>query len=221
MANPLLTTFSFLLNDPRYAEMMQMITTEGPVTVFVPTNDAFSKEGIDTTNVAAMKELMKHHIVPKTAAHSSDFVPTMNMIDAQGDKLMIRRVNGVWMVDNAKILVSDIQAKNGVIFLIDSVLQHNQGLFVHSACHFRPLIGARNGQSSSKHGTTEKPKKTTRSSSPGEWHGPGLYCAAQSDLYYCNENMECILQETCKNGCVRAQSGLPDYCFVGQTLCLS
>lgn len=184
-ANPLLTTFGFLLNDPRYAEVMQMLTTEGPVTVFVPTNEAFSKEGIDTTNVAAMKELMKHHIVPKTAALSSDFVPSMNMIDAQGDKLKIARINGVWMVDNAKILVSDIQAKNGVIFLIDSVLQHTQG--------------TRAGQSASKH---------------SDWHGAGLYCAAQNDLYYCNENADCILQETCKQGCVRAQSGLPDYCFV-------
>jgi len=206
MANPQLTTFAFLLNDPRYSEIVQLLSGPGPVTVFIPTNDAFSKSGIDTTNVAMVRELLKHHIVQNMAITTSDFLH-QKLFDAEGNRLKISRTNAGWMVDDANIVVPDIQAKNGVIFLIDRVLTHiNQAKGQAQGTPNR-------GQGGRQHGF-EAVQSAPVDNRHSAWHGAGLYCAAQSDLYYCNEKSECVLQESCKNGCVHAEAGFPDYCFV-------
>lgn len=46
--------------------------------------------------------------------------------------------------------------------------------------------------------------------------GAGLYCLDESvlasNLYYCNDNHECVLQEECSGGCIKAPPGKADVC---------
>jgi len=204
VGNPQLSTFAFLLGDPRYSEVVQLLSGSGPVTVFIPTNEAFSRANIDTTNVPMVRDLLKHHIVMNMAVTTAEFAPFQKLFSAQGSKLKVTHSGSGWMIDDANILVPDITAKNGVIFVIDRVLAPS------------PVRQTR--AQTQTHVTSQGQSQQTGQSQQadivkGQWHGAGLYCA-QSQLYYCNEKTECVLQEACKEGCMHAEAGVPDYCFV-------
>jgi PGF-CTERM protein len=122
--NPAISTFAgFLLK----ANLTNTLNRSGNFTVFAPTNAAFAKMPPATlaalqNNSTALKRVLQYHIV-KSRVHAVNFTGKGNLNTLAGVKLnySVNAVTGIH-VDNATVTQTNINATNGVIHLIDSVM---------------------------------------------------------------------------------------------------
>jgi len=101
------------------------LNTDGPFTVFAPTNEAFDALPEGTleyllANPAELTDILLYHVVAGEVT-ASQVVGLTEAEMLNGDTVSIS-VNGGVMVNNANVIATDIFAKNGVVHLIDSVL---------------------------------------------------------------------------------------------------
>ena len=104
------------------AGLVETLNSAGPFTVFAPTNDAFAKLPAGTVdnllkpeNKAKLSSILTYHVV--AGRYTSKVLKTVN-----GKSIKITKKGNTWMVGGAKILVPDVMDKNGVSFVIDTVL---------------------------------------------------------------------------------------------------
>jgi len=113
------------------AGIMDGLHGEGPFTVFVPTDQAFvdylGSAGMTQDELfaeqAMVRGVLDHHIV--NLSESAEQVMAMagqSFTTAAGFELPVSVEGETVMVGNATVLRYDIQASNGVIHVIDSVL---------------------------------------------------------------------------------------------------
>ena len=103
------------------------IINAGQFTVFVPTNDAFAKlpeakinDLVNETGQAKLKDLLSYHIMPtKVMAASLVSAPARKAFT--GEELMFTDVNGL-KVNGASVQARNLEATNGVIHALDTVL---------------------------------------------------------------------------------------------------
>lgn len=100
----------------------------GPFTVFAPTDAAFAKLPAGTVenllkpqNKAQLAAILTYHVVPG-AVTSTDVVKLTEAKTVNGEMVEVRAMDGTVMINNAKVITTDIPASNGVIHVIDSVL---------------------------------------------------------------------------------------------------
>ena len=108
------------------AELLTTLQGEGPFTVFAPTDDAFTAAGIDLAALdtdegkATLTDILLYHVVSGSVA-SSALADGMIATAVNGDDLAFTVGEGV-MVNNANVILADVQASNGIIHVIDKVL---------------------------------------------------------------------------------------------------
>lgn len=117
--------FKTLVKAVQEAGLVDTLSSDGPFTVFAPTDEAFSKlpEGtIDNllNNKEKLTELLTYHVVPNKVM-SKEVVNLSNAQTVNGKEIKINTSNVV-KVENATIIKSDIECSNGVIHIIDEVL---------------------------------------------------------------------------------------------------
>jgi len=121
------------------ADLVETLSSEGPFTVFAPTDDAFmgllmalgedysSLEDFDTDEeIALLRDILLYHVIPAEvlaadlAAGEVGTALTDNSIEIieSGDTFVIGDASDT----NANILETDIEATNGVAHVIDKVL---------------------------------------------------------------------------------------------------
>jgi uncharacterized surface protein with fasciclin (FAS1) repeats len=106
------------------ADLVKTLKGKGPFTVFAPTDEAFAKipkADLDALlkDKAKLTAVLTYHVVPAKVMASdvkAGDAPTVN-----GKPLKITTEGGV-MVNNAKVIKTDVTASNGVIHAIDTVL---------------------------------------------------------------------------------------------------
>lgn len=98
-------------------------------TVFAPTDAAFEKLGSDTVNEwfanpEAMQNLLQYHLLPDTAIESADAVTMIGnlFVMANGENVTITHDGNSFYINSSEIIVTDVMASNGVIHVIDTVL---------------------------------------------------------------------------------------------------
>jgi len=120
-------SFQTLLAAAEAADLVDALKGAGPITVFAPTDEAFAKlpEGtIDNllANPEQLRAILLYHVV-EGAVTSDQVVKLTSAETLNGTSLMITlTADGKVMIDNATVTVTDIQASNGVIHVIDAVL---------------------------------------------------------------------------------------------------
>ena len=125
--------FSTLVTAVKAAGLVDTLSSEGPFTVFAPTNDAFAKLPAGTLdsllkpeNVEQLKSILTYHVVASKAM-SSDLSDGQTITTVQGGTLTVK-INGsdVTLTDAkgnvSKVVKADIPASNGIIHVIDSVV---------------------------------------------------------------------------------------------------
>lgn len=117
------TTLASLLQK---AGLVDTLATGGPFTVFAPTDAAFAKVPKATLDALAadpakLKAVLLYHVVPGRVT-AADVVKLTSAKTAEGRSLGIKVVNGAVFVDGAQVTTPDVEATNGVIHVIDSVL---------------------------------------------------------------------------------------------------
>ncbi|MEQ8365634.1 MAG: fasciclin domain-containing protein [Roseicyclus sp.] len=120
-------SFTTLLAAAEAAGLVDTLTSEGPFTVFAPTDDAFAAlpEGTVESlllpeNVDQLVAILTYHVVPG-AVMSSDLSDGMMATTVQGSDVTIGTMGGV-TVNGANVVAADIEASNGVIHVIDAVI---------------------------------------------------------------------------------------------------
>lgn len=108
------------------ANLVDTLKGEGPFTVFAPTDDAFAKlpEGtVDAllADIPALTDILLYHVVSGKVL-ASDVVTLENADTVLGQKVMIKVENGNVYINDAMVIITDIEASNGVIHVIDSVI---------------------------------------------------------------------------------------------------
>ena len=120
--------FSTLVAALKAAELVDVLSGEGPFTVFAPTNDAFEKLPAGTVetllepeNKGQLTDVLTYHVV-SGAVYASDVVELSEAATVQGSSVEITVSDAGVMVDSANVVTTDIEASNGVIHVIDGVI---------------------------------------------------------------------------------------------------
>ena len=120
------TTFTQLASLLKKANLTDVLNGPGNYTLFAPTNAAFAKVNASTladlqNNTTALRTLLLYHVVP-TKLFASDFTGSGTLTTVNGLSVPYS-VNGTTIqVGNATVTKADINATNGVIHVINSVL---------------------------------------------------------------------------------------------------
>ena len=120
-------SFTTLLQAATAAGLVETLKGAGPYTVFAPTDEAFAAlpagtlEGL-LADPEALKQVLLYHVVAGKV--TSDQVVGLTSADSvAGPAIAIKVEDGtVVLNDSAKVVTTDIEASNGVIHVIDSVI---------------------------------------------------------------------------------------------------
>lgn len=117
--------FGTLLAAVGAAGLEETLDSEGPFTVFAPTDDAFASLPDGTVDalladVPALTDVLLYHVVPG-ALTSGNVVERSLVETAQGSEFRVTVDGGVF-INEAEVIVTDVQADNGVIHVIDTVI---------------------------------------------------------------------------------------------------
>lgn len=128
-----------LQNDERFSMLVKLIEAasfaetlehEGSFTLFAPSDTAFAElpastvdAWLDPANAQQTADLLSYHLVPQ--ALSAKALGELADVDSAlaGHRLLLRRRGDELLVNNVRILIGDIPATNGVIHMIEYVLQ--------------------------------------------------------------------------------------------------
>ncbi|CAL1528801.1 unnamed protein product [Lymnaea stagnalis] len=117
--------FTTLVTAVKAAGLVNALSSDGPFTLFAPTDKAFKKlppQVLDNLlkNVTALTRVLEYHVVAGTFCSAGLFnsdVPTLAK-----DTVKIEINGGKVTVNNARVLVADGSVTNGVVHAIDQVL---------------------------------------------------------------------------------------------------
>ena len=122
--------FKTLVAAVKAAGLVETLKGEGPFTVLAPTDEAFAKLPEGTVEKLLLPEnkdklvaILTYHVIP-TKALAADVVKLdgKEVKTVQGSPVIIKVGSGGVMINKAKVLKTDIEASNGVIHVIDTVL---------------------------------------------------------------------------------------------------
>ncbi|WP_394755991.1 fasciclin domain-containing protein [Rhodoferax sp.] len=120
--NPSLSTMNGLITQVGLTATLQ---GAGPFTVFAPSNEAFKLVPTNTMNDLAkhpekLKDVLAFHVIAGKLAASD--VKNRSVKALNGGEVALSKAGDFVTIESAMVEQSDIQANNGVIHIIDSVL---------------------------------------------------------------------------------------------------
>lgn len=118
--------FTTLAKALKAADLIATLKGKGPFTVFAPTDAAFAKlpaGALDSLlkDKAKLKAVLTYHVVAGKVL-AADVVKLASATTLQGSTVKIETDGGKVKINDANVIKTDIQASNGVIHVIDSVL---------------------------------------------------------------------------------------------------
>jgi len=124
--------FSTLAKAIRAAGLEQTLSAQGPMTVFAPTNAAFAKLGpaklnelMNPANKQELAQILTYHVVPQNVTaqtQTASAAEPASLTTDEGQKLNVTRQGSMLQVQNARSVGAPMNASNGSIIAIDSVL---------------------------------------------------------------------------------------------------
>jgi uncharacterized surface protein with fasciclin (FAS1) repeats len=123
--------FKTLVAAVEAAGLVDTLKGDGPFTVFAPTDEAFAKlpdgtvdDLLKPENKDKLVAILTYHVVPGKIMSGDISGKSTEVKTVQGDMLSVDATDGV-KVDEAKVVKADIDASNGVIHVIDTVVMPN------------------------------------------------------------------------------------------------
>lgn len=112
----------------RIPNLSQNLTAARDLTIFAPDNAAFNAIGNLTAslNATTLASVLNYHVVSGDVLYSSRLSNT-SLVTAGGQNITIRIVNGTVYVNQARVLRPDLLTSNGVVHVIDGVLNPMNG----------------------------------------------------------------------------------------------
>ena len=121
--------FTTLVAAVQAAGLAETLSGEGPFTVFAPTDDAFAALPAGTVeslllpeNKQALTDILLYHVASGKVM-AADVVTLTSVPTLLGKDVTVTVKDGkVFLNDTAEVIITDIEASNGVIHVIDAVL---------------------------------------------------------------------------------------------------
>jgi transforming growth factor-beta-induced protein len=118
--------FETLVTAVTAAGLADTLKGDGPFTVFAPTDDAFAALPEGTierllNDIPALSDILLYHVVPGKVM-ANDVVNLNSADTALGKPVSISISGSSVKVNDANVIITDIEASNGVIHVIDTVL---------------------------------------------------------------------------------------------------
>lgn len=119
--------FGTLVAAVEAAGLVDTLKGEGPFTVFAPTDEAFAALPAGTVEAlladpqGQLTQILLYHVVPGKVM-STDLSDGMTAETVQGSPVTFTIADGAVKVNEANVVAADIEASNGVIHVIDSVI---------------------------------------------------------------------------------------------------
>ena len=116
-------TLAKLLTD---ADLVTIMKSPGPFTVFAPTDEAFAKVPKETLDALAkdkakLQAVLKYHVL--TSKWTSDDLKLVKSTGtAEGRSVAFGATGGTITVNGAKVIKTNVDCTNGMIHVIDAVL---------------------------------------------------------------------------------------------------
>ncbi len=121
-------SFTTLVAAVQAAGLVDTLKGEGPFTVFAPTDEAFAalpagtvEDLLKPENKDQLIAILTYHVVAGKVMSADIAGKEMSATTVEGSDLMIDAMSGV-MINGANVVQADIEASNGVIHVIDTVL---------------------------------------------------------------------------------------------------
>jgi uncharacterized surface protein with fasciclin (FAS1) repeats len=121
-------TFSTLLAAAKAAGLADVLASEGPFTVFAPTDEAFAKLPKGTVesllkpeNKRKLVDILKYHVV-SGRVYSEDALAAKSAKTLQGSPVQFNAKGDGAFINDAQLVATDLDAANGVIHVIGSVI---------------------------------------------------------------------------------------------------
>ncbi|WP_170432845.1 fasciclin domain-containing protein [Ruegeria arenilitoris] len=121
-------SFNTLVAAVQAAGLVDTLKGKGPYTVFAPTDEAFAALPEGTVETLLLPEnkdqlvaILTYHVVPAKVMSGDIAGKRAKVLTVQGERLSVNAKNGV-KVDGANVVQADIEASNGVIHVVDTVL---------------------------------------------------------------------------------------------------
>lgn len=121
-------SFNTLAAALQAAGLVDALKGDGPFTVFAPTDEAFAKlpegtvdELLKPENIEQLKAILLYHVV-EGKVMSGDVAGKSSATTLAGKDLAVKVDMGNVYINESKVVLADVEASNGVIHVIDSVL---------------------------------------------------------------------------------------------------
>lgn len=121
-------SFNTLAKALQAADLVDTLKGKGPFTVFAPTDEAFAKLPAGTLedllkpeNKSKLQRILTYHVVTGKVG-SAQVVKMSSAKTVSGDSIAIKTSGKTVMVNNATVVKADVEASNGVIHVIDTVI---------------------------------------------------------------------------------------------------
>jgi uncharacterized surface protein with fasciclin (FAS1) repeats len=121
-------SFTTLTKALTAADLVGTLKGPGPFTVFAPTDEAFAKlpagaleSLLKPENKDKLRRILTYHVMAGEV-RAADVMKLQSAKAVSGDTITIKITDGKVHVDDANVAKTDIQASNGVIHVIDTVI---------------------------------------------------------------------------------------------------
>ena len=120
--------FTTLVAAVKAAGLVETLKGAGPFTVFAPSDDAFAKlpkgtveDLLKPENKPKLVSILTFHVVPSKVMAADIAGKKIGVKSVQGSEIAVDATSGV-KVNGASVVTADIEASNGVIHVIDTVI---------------------------------------------------------------------------------------------------
>lgn len=121
------SNFQTLVAAVKAAGLVETLSSDGPFTIFAPTNEAFAalpKGTLDKLlkpeNKEALQKILTYHVV--SGAVKSTDLKSGDVDTVQGSSVNVKVKDDGISVNKSKVIKADIKGSNGIIHVIDTVL---------------------------------------------------------------------------------------------------
>ena len=128
VANGNFTTLAAALEA---GDLVTTLKSEGPFTVFAPTDEAFAKLPDGTVEMLLMPEnkdklvaILTYHVVAGKVS-AADVVTLNSATTANGSDVNINVRDDSVFINDSRVVMTDIRASNGIIHVVDTVILPN------------------------------------------------------------------------------------------------
>ena len=119
--------FGILLEAAKKAQLVEALKSDGPLTIFAPTDEAFAKlpkktlnQLLQPENIGMLQTVLKYHVV--SGRFKSNNLPILPLSTLADQDVNFSVSNETVFINKSKITQVDIEATNGIVHVIDSVL---------------------------------------------------------------------------------------------------